>query len=376
MARRVSRGFLALLVMLAVVSAGLILVSNRGSTEVERDETTTTAAVTVPETLPLTTTTSAPPTTTSTPPPPPTRPVVPPPGSPGSDEEPAIFLPELPPDAVQIAAMGDVNLGGTIGELIARSGPGFPWRRVSGLLNAADIAIVNFECSASYRGTPETKQYTFQADPASLPAMREAGIDIASLANNHSLDFGPDALLDTVSRLSAAGVTPLGAGANQDAAWKPTTVDSKGLRITFIAATRVLPPGWAATAGGPGVASAYQERRLLAEVRQARTTSDAVVVAVHWGVERSPDPDPSQVALAHRLVDAGASVVLGHHPHVLQPVVRYRGAVIAYSLGNFVFTAPTVQQESMILRVGILPGGEVALSSVPIRISGGQPRPI
>jgi len=226
MARRVSRGVLALLVMIAAASAGLILVSNRDSTEVEQDETTTTAAVTVPETMTLTTTTSAPPSTTSAPPPPSTRPVIPPPGSPGSDEEPAIFLPDLPPEAVQIAAMGDVNLGGTIGELIARSGPSFPWRRVSGLLNAADIAIVNFECSASYRGTPEAKQYTFQADPASLPAMREAGVDIASLAINHSLDFGPDALLDTAANLSAAGIATIGAGANEDAAWRPTTVDS------------------------------------------------------------------------------------------------------------------------------------------------------
>lgn len=295
---------------------------------------------------------------------------------PGIRGELASFLPDLPPEAVQIAAVGDVNLGGTIGELIARSNPEFPWRRVSALLSAADIAVVNFECSASHRGSPQTKQYTFQADPASLPAMRAAGVDIASLANNHSLDFGPDALLDTASNLSAAGITPIGAGANEDAAWTPSTVESKGFRITIVSATRVLPPGWAATASTPGVASAYQERRLLAEVRQAKATSDAVVVAVHWGIERSPDPDPSQVKLAHRLVDAGASVVLGHHPHVLQPVVRYREAVIAYSLGNFVFTAPTVQQDSMILRVGVLPGGELVLAKVPIRISGGQPRPI
>ncbi|MGH2687659.1 MAG: CapA family protein, partial [Actinomycetota bacterium] len=111
----------------------------------------------------------------------------------------------------------------------------------------------------------------------------------------------------------------------------------------------------------------------------AGAAADAVVVMVHWGTEGSALPDPAQVRLAHQLVDAGAAAVIGSHPHVLQPVIRYRDAVVAYSLGNFVFSPPAGAgdaQRSHILRLGILPSGGVAVARIPVRIADGQPRPL
>jgi poly-gamma-glutamate synthesis protein (capsule biosynthesis protein) len=126
------------------------------------------------------------------------------------------------------------------------------------------------------------------------------------------------------------------------------------------------------------MATAYDTGRLLGAVRAARAAADAVVVMVHWGTEGSALPDPAQVRLAHQLVDAGATAVLGSHPHVLQPVIRYGNAVIAYSLGNFVFSPPAGEEPALrshILRVGILPSGGVAVARIPVRIANGQPRP-
>lgn len=197
---------------------------------------------------------------------------------------------------------------------------------------------------------------------------------MASVANNHARDFGEAAFADTLAHLRAAGVEPVGGGRDAEEAWRPVVVERKGLRIAF-AATRVGPAGWAATARTPGMARADPEGRLLEAVADARRVADAGVVLLHWGIERTGTPTGDQVQLAHALVDAGAAAVVGHHSHVLQPVVRYQGAVIAYSLGNFVFTAPEATQESMILRLGILPDRTVAAATVPVRIVGGRPGP-
>ncbi len=278
---------------------------------------------------------------------------------------------------VELAAVGDVNLGARVGQAITTRGAEYPWREVAGPLRRADLAIVNFECAASNRGSPVPgKEFTFRADPASLPAMAEAGVDVASVANNHALDFGVEAFLDTLGHLREAGITPVGGGTDEDRAWQPLFIERKGLRMAFIGATRVLPGNFDATASRPGVASAYQEERLLAAVAEAKPRADLVVVMLHWGIELATQPNPEQVRLAQALVDGGAGLIIGHHPHVLQPVVRYKDAVIAHSLGNFVFTSPRGDQTSMILRIGVLPGGRLVTARIPVRIIGGQPRPL
>ncbi|HVE92999.1 MAG TPA: CapA family protein [Actinomycetota bacterium] len=306
----------------------------------------------------------------------PGRAAVSPPVRAGDGREP--MLDDLPPESVEIAAVGDVNLGGRVGDSISARGAAWPWARVAPILSRADVAMVNLECTISSRGTPQQdKEFTFRGDPASVPAMRRAGVDIAAVANNHAVDFGRDAFVDTLASLRRSGITPVGGGADEREAYAAVVVERRGIRIGFVAATRVLPYHFRADEDTPGVASAYEESQLLGAVRRAKAASDVVVVSVHWGAELAPVPNDSQTSLARKLAGAGASVVIGHHAHVLQPVMRVRGALVAYSLGNFVFTSPSPgTDDSMILRVGIMPDLRIVTSRVRVKIVGGQPRPV
>lgn len=306
---------------------------------------------------------------TATPTPRPTAPPPPPDG-------PVAYVDELPDDAIEIAATGDVNLGARVAALIRTHGPAYPWEHVAGWLRDADIALVNLECAISDGGSPLDKEYTFRGDPAAVPAMAEAGVDLANLGNNHAGDYGRQALVDTLDHLRAAGIEPVGAGRDDREAFRPVFVERAGLRIAFVGATRVLPHHFAAGPDLPGVASAYDEARLVSSVGEADARADVTVVSIHWGVELAREPNDVQVRLGRALVDAGADVVVGHHPHVLQPVVRYRGAVIAYSLGNFVFSSGSVAgTTTMLLRVGVLPDRSLVVARVPMRIVGARPQP-
>lgn len=300
------------------------------------------------------------------------RPTPPPP----SPDGPAVFVDELPADAIEIAATGDVNLGARVGELIRIHGPAYPWEHVADHLRKADLALVNLECAISTRGRPLAKEFTFRGHPSSLPAMVEAGVDVANLGNNHAADFGREALIDTVRHLGEAGVEPVGAGPDAAAAYRHVVLERRGLRVAFLGATRVLPYHFGAGPDLPGVASAYDEVRFLDAVRAADADADVVVVSIHWGVELATRPNAIQVRVGRALVDAGADVVIGHHPHVLQPVVRYRGGVIAYSLGNFVFSSGSATGATMLLRVGVLPNGGLVVARTPMRIVGARPQPV
>lgn len=289
---------------------------------------------------------------------------------------PEVFASDIPPGAVELAFAGDVNLADPLGGLILRSGVNAPWSGVADVLRNADLAIVNLECAVSDRGAPSTgKEFTFRAAPESVRGMANAGVDIAAVANNHALDFGRDAFTDTLAHLRTVGITPAGGGSNATRAWAPVYRDVKGIRIGLVAATKVLPLNFAATSGLPGVASAYDRKALLASVRAAAANSDVTVVFLHWGVERTSDPTPDQMALTKELVRAGAKVIIGSHPHRLHPVIRVGGALVATSLGNFVFSSPSAGgRDSMILRVGILPDHSVVAVPVGVRIDGGRPR--
>lgn len=302
-----------------------------------------------------------------------------PPPTPAPSPEPdgpVAFLDELPPDAIEVAAGGDVNLGGRVGDLIRARGPGHVWEEIGDRLRNADLAVVNLECAIARSGRPLAKEFTFRGDPESLPAMAEAGVDIVSLGNNHAADFGRGALVETLRHLDDAGIARVGAGRDTAEAYRPVVVEREERSVAFVGATRVLPHDFAAGEDSPGVASAYDERRLLDAVRTARRLADHVIVLVHWGAELAAQPNGVQVALGRALVDAGADAVIGHHPHVLQPVHRYRGKVIAYSLGNFVFSSGSVAgTTTMLLRLGLLPDGRVAVAQVPVRIVGMRPVP-
>jgi len=237
---------------------------------------------------------------------------------------------------------GDVLLDLEPGSILASEGPE---ALLAGWLSlrrmpAVDLAFANLECPLSLRGSPwEGKKFTFRADPArSVRCLTEVRFDVLSLANNHALDYGPDAMLDTIQNLEQCGIAFSGAGL-APRAYAPAFVDKRGFRIAFLAFCNPIDlPGyrWLASQDRPGVAVFRPLERALAAVSEASSQADLVVVSCHWGAEYSPVTE-EQRQVARALIDAGADLVFGHHPHIPQAVEVYRGKPILYSLGNLVF---------------------------------------
>ena len=244
--------------------------------------------------------------------------------------------------AVRLLFAGDVYLSDHVLEAYDAAGgiDGVLSQGYQAEIQAADYFVTNEEFPFSTRGTPAPdKQFTFRVHPEKVKLMQEMGIDLVTLANNHALDYGRDAMLDTIDTLDRAGIRHVGAGKNLAEARKPAIVELNGRTFAFIGATRVYPEAdWAAGTDSAGMFSAYDGGAQLAEeVKAAKQQADYVIAYVHWGIEREETPNEVQKSIAHRLVDAGADLVVGAHPHVLQGIEYYQGVPIAYSLGNFVF---------------------------------------
>jgi Bacterial capsule synthesis protein PGA_cap len=242
--------------------------------------------------------------------------------------------------SVLLAAVGDINLGDGPGALIDAFGPRYPWTATAGTLRRADVAFGNLECAVSTRGAPVPKQFNFRGHPSALRTMAAyAGFDVLNLANNHTGDYGTQALLDTVANVRRFGMKAVGAGGSLASAAEPRVIERLRLRIAFVGFSNILPAEFYAGPTKAGTQPATPQL-IAAGVRQARKRADVVVATFHWGVERSPTPDGRQRAFANTALAAGADAVIGAHPHVLQPIERPgRRRLVAYSLGNFVFGA-------------------------------------
>ena len=218
-------------------------------------------------------------------------------------------------------------------------------------IDAVDWFMVNQEFPFSNRGeAAEDKQFTFRLPPSRVNILQEMGVDMVTLANNHALDFGVEALLDTCTTLDDAGILRVGAGADLEEAKRLQTVELQGKTLGFLGATRAIPGyEWNAGASTPGMFTTYDPSLLLQEIQAAKKICDYVVVYVHWGVEKSTIPEDYQRTMGRQYIDAGADLVIGAHPHVLQEIEYYQGKPIVYSLGNFVFGSSIPQ--TMLLEV-------------------------
>ncbi|MHB9148539.1 MAG: CapA family protein [Thermoleophilia bacterium] len=280
-----------------------------------------------------------------------------------------------------VAAGGDVIGDRHVGEYIDAQGGKAVLAEVAPFLTDAHVAFVNLESPLSDKGSRNTeKDVTFRGRPALVQGLASAGVDVVSLANNHALDWGSAALLDTIDRLSASGVAVTGAGADLDAARAPALLDTPAGTVAVLAFSDILPAGFAAGAERPGVNPVRPERqRLLDDIRAAAESADYVLVSFHWGLEYEGYAGQGQRSLAHEAVDAGADLVIGHHPHVLQGLEVYRDKLIAYSLGDFVFDHYSrATGEAVVLRVTLYPEGPPALTVVPVYLKDpyGIPRPV
>ena len=283
-------------------------------------------------------------------------------------------------EPVTLAFGGDVHFEGAIESRLAAN-PATTLGPIAGVLRRADLAVVNLETAITERGTPAPKDFTFRAPPSALTALDKAGVDVASMANNHGLDFGVVGLRDSLAAAKAARFPVIGVGRDADEAYRAHLVTVKGQRIAVIGATQVLDSSlaaaWTAGDGKPGMASAYEEARLLAAVRAARQSADTVVVDLHWGRELVNCPIDRQRALAPKLVAAGADVVVGSHAHILLGGGYLRGAYVHYGLGNFVFySRGGLTAQSGVLLLTTQGRAVTASRWVPATISGGIPIPL
>ena len=249
----------------------------------------------------------------------------------------------VPPAPVTIVFAGDINFEGNMGARLADD-PQSAVGPFSDLLSAGDLAIGNLETALGTHGTPENKDFTFEAPAAAVDALRAAGFDAVSMANNHGRDFGPEGLEDSLAIKDAQPDNFIvGIGRDDTAAYAPFTATVHGQRVAVLAATQVmdeeLVASWTATATNPGLASAKRVGALVAAVQRARATADTVVVFLHWGIERNDCPSTNQQTLAQQLVAAGADIVIGGHAHRLQGAGMLGNAFVGYGLGNFDFPA-------------------------------------
>ncbi len=281
-----------------------------------------------------------------------------------------------PPSLPTLAFTGDILLAGKAQALIEKSNAQAPFAGVAEVLKSADYAVGNLECPLSTRGAPMEKTYRFRADPGTAEALRAAGFDLVTLANNHAGDYGRAALLDTLAACERHGVQTVGAGRNLASARQPVFVHlgEPPLTIAILGVSNMFPKEFYAGAARPGTNPAY--RTLLAEdVRAARAAADVVIVVAHFGVERAAGPEDRHRNLAYAAIDAGADLVIGHHPHVLQGLERRGRGLIAYSLGNFLFPSGTTQtRESVILTYTPDGQGGATIKLIPCLIDGFRPR--
>ena len=283
---------------------------------------------------------------------------------------------------VKLAFVGDVLLGEYVGDLMERNGFDYPYVHAAEVIRSADVAVANLETAVTDRDIekPGEKTYEFKSDPDALPAFRDAGFDAVNLANNHTMDFGPDGLRDTMRHLEENGIVHVGAGETAEEAYAPEYIEKNGLRIALFGFSHVIPDVcWKVGARKIGLAETYDYTKPVEAIEKAAAEADLVVVMAHWGDELQEQPHPTeQVELARRFVDAGADLVVGSHPHVLQGFERYGGGWIAYSLGNFIFTTSKepLTYDSAVLLAECGRGGDCRLTVEPFRADTPQPKPM
>ncbi len=291
-------------------------------------------------------------------------------------------------DEITLVFTGDNLLGARMPRLIEQHGEKWPYGAVAGVLSGADIAFGNLECpitdhptrtpGKSWESIQEGRNFIFKAPPAvSGPILSAAGFDVVSLANNHAMDYCATGLTDTLAALDDQGISCVGGGADEQAAWQASILRRGGLSVGFIGCSMIVPAAARAGDDSPGIAAhgkSYDDR-LSAAIRALDTQADIVVVTFHWGYEGHRRHSAYQQQIARAAIDDGADLIIGHHPHCLQGVELYNGGVIAYSLGNFLFTGKSALIESAILEITASRDGVREVRLMPVWVRGGKPEP-
>lgn len=276
-------------------------------------------------------------------------------------------------EATTLVFAGDVLIAAALEEKYDAEGiTSIVSEEVLAVMQGADIMMVNNEFQYSTQGTPmEGKQYTFQTNPRYVQVLLDMGVDIVSLANNHTLDFGKEALIDTMNTLDDAGILHAGAGEDKERAEELQIIEVNGKKFGFLAATRVIPVvQWNIDYGQPGLFATYDDTRLVERIRESKEQCDFLTVYVHWGIERVAYPKQYQRTLASHYFEAGADLVIGAHPHVLQGIELMDGKPVFYSLGNYIFRNNIAK--TALVEVTVSSDGEASYRLIPAFAEGGK----
>ncbi len=283
-------------------------------------------------------------------------------------------------EPVTLAFGGDVHFEGFLRGMLDADPQG-ALLPITPLFEGADLSVVNLESAITDGGVPASKEFTFRAPGNALQALRSAGIDVVSMANNHGLDYGPEGVEDALAASWWGGLPVIGIGRDAAEAYRPFVTEVRGQRIAVIGATQVLDDhlieAWTATDDRAGLASAKEVDRLVEEVRAARRIADTVVVYLHWGREREVCPTTVQQELAGTLVEAGADILVGGHSHRVEGAGRMGEALVAYGLGNFVWWREDGPSgESGVLAVTVTGRRIDGYEWRPAQLSGGMAQPL
>jgi len=276
---------------------------------------------------------------------------------------------------VSICFTGDVTFANHFEHYVGKRYT-YPFARLS-ILREADLAMVNLENPLTRARHGRAKQYVFRARPDYWRVLKYGGIDIVNLANNHIYDYGAQGLLETIAILDSVGIQHVGAGKNMKEARRPVIIQKKGIRIAFLAYYGLRPHSGCHPAQKDSAGTALRYLNFIRQdIGKIRNKVDYILVTFHWGLEKEHYPQKEQIYVAHKTIDYGADAIIGHHPHVLQGIEKYKNRIIAYSLGNFIFGGNSrTYEESIILRLFLRGSHKPAIKAecIPIKIKYWQP---
>jgi len=284
---------------------------------------------------------------------------------------------------ITISMVGDMIFHGSVESYMKKHGEDFILEAYGPLMKESDIVLGNLETCISNRGEPmEDKEYTFRGKPEALKILKDNNFTAVSIANNHVLDFGTEAFLDTMKHLEKNGLLFAGGGRNKEEALKGAVVEKNGIRVGFLAFTKVVPSvEWYAGKNKPGIVGAYKihEKEFVKAIQDIKQVCDVLVVSVHWGQESSIVIREEEQYIARCMIDAGADIIMGHHPHVVQGIEIYKNKPIFYSLGNFIFTKSRIDLNNKTIMANVTvdkEGNIIDINVIPGNIINGKPTPM
>lgn len=285
---------------------------------------------------------------------------------------------EPPPKAatenthVTIVAVGDIMLGGSATEILLKESYDYPFTYIKPLLDNADVVIGNLEgplTSICNNEMELDKKYVFRSPPGKVaPALKRAGFNLLSLANNHIMDYGPSGMIDTVDALKQHNILSVGVGRNTALARAGKIIHTHNGKLGFLSYSLTFPESFWATDTQAGAAFGH-EKQIVADIKRLKKHADSVIVSFHWGREKITELRPYQPKLGRAAIDAGAALVIGHHPHILQAIEQYKDGLIMYSLGNFIFGSYSPDAKtSVVARITLNDGAFHHAEFTPINV--------